>query len=131
MTPTGKTRIVAEWTTIAVTALPPGWRNVYILDDGTLFEEDCPAILLEEKRITAHCRDVPAGDGKYHLDIRHERHDPPYETRTGFATHDFGDLMVASDTGNYQCTLGPSRTLAQLEEASGGPSAGDKEKDHE
>jgi hypothetical protein len=41
-------RDVDNWTTIAVTALPPGWITISRYDDGTVEVLPCPALLLQE-----------------------------------------------------------------------------------
>ena len=38
-----------HWTTIGVTALPPGWINVFEGGDG-FFTAPCPAVLLQERQ---------------------------------------------------------------------------------
>jgi len=97
------------WETVAVTALPPGWRNVYTHDDGGISIEDCPAILLQENRITEHCRDKVGADGQIYLESDLARHEPPYETRAVYATsQDDGWLTPVDEIGNYATTIGPN-----------------------
>lgn len=92
-------RRVIEWETVAVTALPPGWFNVY-KDEGKQLITPCPALLLQEARAVS---DDPTGSVK-------TVHEPPYETRVVFADFESGELYPANDLGNYQTTTGPSET---------------------
>lgn len=101
---------VEHWTTVAVTALPPGWVNVYAVN-GKEFKEMCPALLLQEHRETNH-----AGDER---NVTSEK--MPYDTRVVFAaTADVNGLDAACDVGNYIRTefLG-SDTNPILERAAG------------
>ena len=42
-------KVTENWITLAVTALPPGWVNVYTKRDGiTEYAEAAPALLLQE-----------------------------------------------------------------------------------
>jgi hypothetical protein len=47
-TTTTDTSPLEGWTTVAVVALPPGWRNVYVDEDRTTSSLPCPALLLQE-----------------------------------------------------------------------------------
>lgn len=65
MTPTtdptkSKTRYVQHWETVAATALPAGWLNVWRAEDGGLYLAPCPALLVQELRETTKCWDEPA-----------------------------------------------------------------------
>jgi hypothetical protein len=53
-----------EWETVAVTALPPGWRNVYRGRDGSPVVAEAPAILLQERRRTVTVLERPGPDGR-------------------------------------------------------------------
>jgi len=104
-----RTIYITTWETIAVTALPPGWRNRYRDDDGTHHETPCPAILLQEDRGTTKAWDELQGDGQ---PPRRRSHftaaEPPYETRAVFADWDGGELCPANDASNYAETHPPS-----------------------
>jgi hypothetical protein len=98
------------WETIAVTALPPGWRNVFRQGEGdSLAEHPCPAILMQEARATSVSWDeYPGGQP-----VRRSKEtiaEPPCETRAVFADFDGADLCPASDAGNYERTVGPGET---------------------
>jgi hypothetical protein len=84
------------WRTIAVTALPTGWRNVY-RDDDELMQTPCPAMLLQEYVAdtgpTPTSPDVPCKQ--------------PYQTRVVFADYDGVNIMPANDASNYVETLPP------------------------
>lgn len=88
---------VEHWTTIAVTALPPGWFNVYGSDNEPSFSEVCPALLLQEHRETSH-----AGEER---NVTREK--LPYDTRVVYAAgvgDAEGTLSVASEASNYLLT---------------------------
>lgn len=74
-------RISQDWTTVAVTALPPGWVNVWRNPDGTEFAEPCPAILLQECRARTKSWNEPRPDGTPNLRIVELEVRVPYETR--------------------------------------------------
>jgi hypothetical protein len=83
-----------EWYTIAVTALPLGWFNVYDID-GEEHKERCPALLLQEHRKTVkYDRDKMKTE-----DVKH--HTAPLDTRVAFAEHENGTLTPAAETHNY------------------------------
>jgi hypothetical protein len=65
-----------EWTTIAFTALPPGWFNYYRRADGTYWTDPCPGILIQEG---------------------FDRHGDKVETRVAPATIDEGYILSAED----------------------------------
>jgi hypothetical protein len=99
-----------RWETVAVTALPSGWRNVYRLDDGTLAEHPCPAILVQENRGTHLSWDEPGTEARFTRCNRFEPAEPPYEIRAVFADHDYGHLEPAVRASNYVATAGPGET---------------------
>lgn len=51
------------WDLVAVSVLPPGWKNVYKQEDGSTELEDCPAILTERRRDSGEVRAVFASTG--------------------------------------------------------------------
>lgn len=104
-------RIVSHWETIAVTALPPGWRNVYTQSDDTETTSPCPAILLQEHRLDSHCWDIPRADGTMSLHFQDKPCEQPYETRAVFADFDGGNLEPVNDVGNYSRTVGPGEEM--------------------
>lgn len=86
------------WTTIAVTALPPGWVNVSEnsspdIDGTLLFAYPCPAVLLQER----------LADG--------ER-----DTRAVAARFDAGELEPAGDDVNHYATMTAHEWEAAREE---------------
>lgn len=99
-------KIIESWETIAVTALPPGWRNVYRTGDGTFEETQCPAILLQEKR--------GESDGR---DFYFRSAEPPYETRAVFAAGEYCYLEAADLIASYVGTIGPGETASALPDA--------------
>ncbi len=100
--------IVEQWETVAVTALPPDWRNVYGNDDGSVFTSACPALLLQEHREDKHFENVERDGGLYTRTNRVRTYDPPYETQVAFAAADeFGYLGTAAASVNYLGTAGP------------------------
>ncbi|GGO70666.1 hypothetical protein [Nonomuraea cavernae] len=109
MTNRKPSRYVEHWETVAVTALPPGWRNVYRHDDGPS-TSPCPAILLQEHRSTVACWDIPLPEGHYDVRTEEKLMQPPYETRAVFADYDMATLCPADDVGNYERTIGPEET---------------------
>lgn len=102
------------WTTIAVTPLAPGWRNVYLLDDGELAVNPCPALLLEECRQVYRSWDATK-NGKTDRVGSYREADLPYYTHVAFGENQ-GDGLVeaACDTGNYLGTVGPDEDPAVL-----------------
>ena len=113
-----RNRAVSTWETVAVTALPLGWRNVYYLGDGKADTEHCPAVLLQELRETEVVRDVATGGSpKYVVEtVSRTVHEPPYETRAVFACQDgSGGLDPAADVGNYLATIGPGDDIPDLD----------------
>ena len=99
-------RFAEMWETVAVTALPPGWRNVYKHDDGDTASA-CPAVLLQELRETVRYEDVTKADGTPRIKEEATRREPPYETRVVFADYGDGGLEPAGDMSNYVGTLAP------------------------
>jgi hypothetical protein len=77
-----------RWVTIAVTPLPPGWRNVFFSADGTPDAHPCPAVLLQENR--------SAG--------------PPYETRVVFAERDGACLYPVDEPGDFAGIIHPGQS---------------------
>lgn len=107
MTTKPKPRYVMHWDTVAVTALPAGWRNVYRGSDGTAMLSPCPAILLQELRETTKGFDYVGADGRPDVQMETTKETPPYETRAVFADADGAVLEPADDAINYERTLGP------------------------
>ena len=107
MIPRTKHIFITHWETVAVTALPVGWRNTYAVD-GLTETEPCPAMLLQEDRGTTEVWDEPDGDRFRHRD-RYTPADEPYETRVVFASYssDEAYLEPADDACNYGGTFGP------------------------
>lgn len=101
-------RWIENWETVAVTALPPGWRNVYRDDNGGLFTDHCPALLLQEHRSDTECWDEPQGDGQpARFSKREKARESPYQTRVVFAADQGGWLDDATEVANYAHTIGP------------------------
>ncbi|NLE79783.1 MAG: hypothetical protein GX610_09415 [Rhodococcus sp.] len=97
-------RVVEQWETISVTALPPGWVNVYELENegGAMLEVPCPAMLLQELRSVSHCYDELDENGNYRCDlIDEEPLEPPYQRRVEAADMSEGWVQVASDIANF------------------------------
>jgi len=104
---------VEHWRTIAVAALPSGWRNAYKdEDDGTFSESPCPAVLVEEKTGWTTYWDVEH-NGKTHRAREPHYCEPPFDTRVSFAAFDGAELYPASDDGNYWCALAPGEPLPE------------------
>jgi hypothetical protein len=105
-------REVPRWTTVGITALPEGWRNVYFEDDGNWNHSPCPVVLLQEHRQTyLHItyEDGRTGEQRNILE-------PPYETRAVFAeAPDFPlELTPAVDTYNYLGTFSPTTPDSEI-----------------
>jgi hypothetical protein len=111
MTTKLRPKVFAEWVTVAVTALPAGWRNVYREEDGTLTVFACPAMLLQEHRSDLHIWDVEAASGQVRTMERTERHEAPYDTRVVFADQEMS-YIDAVDANNYVGTVGPEEDPA-------------------
>ncbi|MCG5462173.1 hypothetical protein MED01_007051 [Micromonospora sp. MED01] len=98
---------VEIWETVAVTALPLGWRNVYRYPDGTVTTDACPAILLQEHRGDAIYQDTNRS-GQLESTSREVKCEPPYKTRAIYATNDGGGWLDPVDgIGNYIATIAP------------------------
>jgi len=98
------------WTTLSITSLPVGWRNIYI-DEDEVIEEPCPAILLQ--RLTGRTYPGPEGRIKF---------EPPVsdfiETRCVFAGFSDegqgrGELVSIDMVGNYRGTLSPTESTKE------------------
>jgi hypothetical protein len=89
------------WKTIAVTPLPPGWRNVFAGDDGTPEAHPCPAVLLQE-----NCGTFVAQEGKRTVFGAAE---PPFGTRVVFADRDGGYLCPAVESDGFIGVIGPGQ----------------------
>ena len=95
-------RIVKQWTTIAVTALPIGWCNFFSdASDGKELSEPCPAILLQEERSYVHSWNEARGDGTVVSRESEQLHHPPFATRVVYASSENGSLEPVFDFGNY------------------------------
>jgi len=109
-------RQVIEWATVAVTALPSGWRNVYRQEDGSLEEGPCPAILLQENRGTTELLDELGSSGNTRARQRFQAADAPFETRAVFAIVEDAYLDPVDGVANYVATIGPDQDAAELSE---------------
>lgn len=106
---------ITSWETVAITPLPPGWRNVYrIAGDDSPHENPCPAILLQEDRGTTEAWDEPQGDGPMRRRSRFKAAEPPYETRAIFADWDHSCLCPADEASNYAGGDGPGQDASSL-----------------
>lgn len=104
-----RARIVERWHTIAVTALPSGWRNLH--EDPSRTEEPqwleaCAAVLLQELRSEDHVTESRRADGARALQTRNVRREQPYETRAVFAAQRGGRLEPACELATYRRTFG-------------------------
>lgn len=102
------------WRSVAVTALPPGWRNVFSDDDGR-YTAACPAVLLQELREVIHVtRVLREGSDTPRYASRTVRLEQPYETRVvfAFADCDNGHLDAACELDSYEQTVGPGIEVA-------------------
>jgi len=84
-------RVEETWVTVAVTALPPGWRN-FVVVEGRTDVSLCPAVLLQEHRATWYYDDV-----REHV----VTHSAPFNTRAAFATYTDGRLEPADELTGY------------------------------
>lgn len=108
-----KTRVIERFETVAFTALPEGWQNVFDCD-GVAGVTQCPGVLTQELRATEYCTDVPDSGGKSQLSVQVETHEPPYQTRVVFADFCTGALDPACDLCNYVETLPPNTPIPNL-----------------
>lgn len=117
-TTTGKhDRVIENWATATITALPTGWQNVYRLNDGSVFAWPCPGILIQEHRSDELVWDIVRADGHPGMRTRIETCATPYDTRVVFAAGDeFGYLEPAMETGNYVATVAPGQDTAGFAE---------------
>lgn len=91
-----------EWVTTGIAGLAAGWRNIYREDDGTLMEEPCPALLLQENRGT-WCTPPPPAEQTSHFAPAA----PPYDTRVVPADLADGWCDAACSNSNYLGTIPP------------------------
>jgi hypothetical protein len=113
-----------EWTTVAVTPLPPGWRTVYRAGlNGRRIVCQCPAILLQEHRCDHEVWTRPQPDGPSHVSSATYPCVAPYETRAVYAdTAADGDyLLPASEADNFVGVLAPGEDPDRLLPADGTP----------
>jgi hypothetical protein len=103
-----------EWETVAVTALPPGWRNVYRGRDGTPVVSEAPALLLQELRGTVTALERIGPDGRPAVSTTEQPCEAPYETQVVVADLEEGHLVCASDTSNYVLTVGPGEPVPEV-----------------
>jgi hypothetical protein len=95
-------QVFKQWTTIAVTALPIGWRNVFSGgSDGKEFSEPCAAILLQEERSFVHYWGEARGDRTVVSRESEHRHEPPFQTRVVYASDRNGSLETVFEFSNY------------------------------
>ena len=92
-------RSVDYWDTIQVTALPPGWVNIWQLEDGREHAEPCPALLLQECRNRLNIWEVPQPDGTTKTRHQDAKQTPPYDTRVVYAQSE-PDVPLVVDTQN-------------------------------
>lgn len=93
-------RHIQFWDTIAVTALPPGWVNIWRNADGTEYIEPCPAMLLQECRERSIVWDVPQPDGTTKIRSQDIKETQPYETRVVYAQSEPDSASIV-DIDNY------------------------------
>lgn len=82
---------VEFWTTIAVTSLPAGWHNVYRDGEESERSEVCPALLLQEHRMTNHAGETP----------NTVQEGTPYNTRVVFGDYGDGTIEPALNADEY------------------------------
>lgn len=94
--------IIVLWRTMRVTALAPGWRNVFTEEDGSPTYTMSPALLLQER----YAKLYPSLDNsRPPLEIAY---DEPRATRVVFAqVTRTGELTSVLESNNYVQTLAP------------------------
>lgn len=81
-----------NWTIVAVTALPPGWRAAFKDSSGAVFTAPVPAVLIEE------CRETERWTDGSPTVVRSESE--PYERRAVAAMFDGSDLIPVDDVNS-------------------------------
>lgn len=96
-------RLSEHWTTIAVTALPPGWVNVWRQSDGTEYAEPCPAMLLQECRTRTKTWTETRPDGTPNPRYVELEATSPYDTRVIYGQNepDCGATIYPVDDPQY------------------------------
>jgi hypothetical protein len=94
-----------RWVTVAVTALPSGWRNVYRDKNGAVTTSSCAAILLQEERYIIFGSTGPSSD-------REDTERYPYATRVVCAAFTGRGLEATVDLTNYIRTMARGEELA-------------------
>lgn len=99
-------RTVENWQTVALTALPHGWVNVFKDRRGAHFTAPCPGVLLQESTSVTEYFDRVDGTG--HTIRCSEDRDEPRTTRVVYADNcgeDFGEITAVTELdGQYQFT---------------------------
>jgi len=90
MTEKKRVRYYEEYVTVAVTALPPGWRVAIRCTDNSIFEQPCPALLLQELRATVQYWDDVSGAAPRRRTATYPCLEP-YDTRVVPALYDLTD----------------------------------------
>ena len=114
-------RYTRIYTTVAVTALPPGWHNHYQAEDGTIHTEPCPAILLQEHHLTLADWTEELPDGTPRLMDREVVQEPPFETRAVFASGKDDEIRPCADLEHdysvgYLRTTGPGEPFPTVDD---------------
>ena len=104
-----RTIYITDWVTVAVTPLPPGWRNV------CQAAAPCPSTRAppsSSKRTAEPPKHGTSQEQTHHTyAAAASRRLTPYETRAVFADWDGVDLCPADDASNYDRTLAPGQAL--------------------
>lgn len=100
-------RCVSQWETAQVTALAPGYRNVFSAKNGeTIYP--CPALLLQQLVAETEGWQVENQDGTTREARLEHKYEPPYFTRVVYADDNGeGYLDAACDREGYLFTLHP------------------------
>jgi hypothetical protein len=105
-----------EWRTLAVTALPPGWVNVFRDDDGKLFAYATPAMLLQEivREVRSWEEHVGDGNWRYQESVTDCENVSTRHTRVIIGSFDAGMGEVVAEDANCRDYVG-SMTAAEFE----------------
>lgn len=99
-----RSRTLPQWTTVAVTPFPPGWRVAWRIE-GAVEAYPVAFVLIEEHRATSVLE--PSGRWYEH------NCDPPYETRVVPGYFDGPDLMPVESDDQFLGVFGPGEEIPE------------------
>ncbi len=94
-----------QWRTVAVYALPGGWRNIYKERDGSFSVHESPAMLIRETNTYTPSMVLIHSDK--------QKMESPPERRVVFGHNCDGEVEEAQIFANYSGTISPTTDLEE------------------